>query len=502
MQLHHGANPLGLKLRCRLPITADGRTLRERRVPDPMDWKQKHLDALREMEHKERSWHEIEQLLRRLVTRLCAVARGADAPLNAQLDRISAAARREADAAELQGLFDALTGAIMAAERAAAPAAVRAVPPPAAPRAPSQVAATPAAEAPSPVRTGLRWESSCAAVAGMLERLGGAGALPPDWSQLRGDLAAVQDDAALAQILTRVADLAVEQCASIERERGEVVAMLGQVTKRLDEMAGYLASASAERERGHQDEQSLNTDMLAQMTSLTAEVRASEDLPALRTLVSARLEAVAVKVRDFHERAHQRYQEHAVRSERMHTRIADLERESTQLQRNLDLEKQRSRSDPVTGVANRVSFEERFAAELARWQQAREPVAVLVWDIDHFKAINDACGHRAGDTVLREVAGCLSRGRREMDFFARIGGEEFVTLLLGTKLPDAARAAEQMRSSVAALKFHFRRSPVHVTVSCGLTELRDGDSVDSVFDRADAALYQAKNTGRNVCVVV
>ncbi len=302
----------------------------------------------------------------------------------------------------------------------------------------------------------------------------------------------------LEQLLRRL----VGRLCTIARERGEVVAMLGQVTERLAEMARFMASATDERERGHQDEQLLNTDMLAQMSSLTAEVCATEDLSALRTLVIARLESVAVKVHDFHDREQQRYAQHAARSEGMHARIAELERESRQLQRNLELEKQRSRIDPVTGVANRISFDERFAAELARWERAREPVAILVWDIDHFKGINDACGHRAGDTVLREVAGCLSRGRRDADFFARIGGEEFVTLLPGSKLPEAARAAEQMRASVAGLRFHFRRSPVHVTVSCGLTELRDGDSVDSVFDRADAALYQAKNTGRNVCVVV
>jgi diguanylate cyclase len=104
--------------------------------------------------------------------------------------------------------------------------------------------------------------------------------------------------------------------------------------------------------------------------------------------------------------------------------------------------------------------------------------------------------------VLREVAVCLSRGRREVDFFARFGGEEFVSLLVGTELGDALLTAEEMRSAVEALRFHFHGSPVRVTVSCGLTALRDGDSADTVFDRADAALYKAKNSGRNLCIAV
>jgi diguanylate cyclase len=267
-------------------------------------------------------------------------------------------------------------------------------------------------------------------------------------------------------------------------------------------MAQFLSGSSAERERDHEDRETLDIDLLAQMTRLTDEVRTNDDLAALRALVTDRLDAVANNVRDFREREQHRFAEHAARSERMHSRLAALEKESRELSRNLDLEKQRARIDPLTRVSNRVSFDERFAEELARWERFRHPVAILVWDIDCFKSINDTCGHRGGDAVLREVAFALSRGRRAVDFFARFGGEEFVSLLVGTELEDALRTAQQMRTVVEGLRFHFHGSPVRVTVSCGLTTLREGDSTDSVFDRADAALYKAKNSGRNTCIAV
>jgi diguanylate cyclase len=267
-------------------------------------------------------------------------------------------------------------------------------------------------------------------------------------------------------------------------------------------MAQYLSGASAERERDHEDRQTLNIDLLAQMTRLSDEVKSHDDLSMLRVLVTDRLDAVANNVRDFREREQHRFAENAARSERMLSRLAALENESRELHRDLDLEKQRSRIDTLTRVANRVSFDERFAEELARWNRFRHPVAILVWDIDRFKSINDACGHRGGDAVLREVAVALSRGRRGVDFFARFGGEEFVSLLVGTELEDALRAAEEMRCAVEGLRFHFHGSPVRVTVSCGLTALREGDTADTVFDRADAALYKAKNSGRNVCIAV
>ena len=352
---------------------------------------------------------------------------------------------------------------------------------------------------PAPER---RWQSSCQAVELLLERLGQSEERAADLAALRADLAAAADDAALAAVLLRVGDLVAEHAATIARERAEAVVTLAQVTERLSEMARFLSGESAERERSHDNQETLNLELLAQMTRLTNDVQAHDDLAALRALVTDRLETVASNVREFRERERNRFAENAARSERMHSRLAMLEKESRELSRNLDLEKQRSRIDTLTRVNNRVSFDERFAEELARWKRFQHPVSILVWDIDRFKSINDACGHRGGDAVLREVAVALSRGRREVDFFARFGGEEFVSLLVGADLPAALLAAEEMRVAVESLRFHFHGTPVQVTVSCGLTALREGDTADTVFDRADAALYQAKNKGRNVCVAV
>jgi diguanylate cyclase len=122
-----------------------------------------------------------------------------------------------------------------------------------------------------------------------------------------------------------------------------------------------------------------------------------------------------------------------------------------------------------------------------------------VWDVDHFKRINDSYGHRAGDRVLRAVADCLARRIRATDFIARYGGEEFVMVLSGTQTTDAARLIDEMRESVAKIGFHFRGTPVSITISCGLSALRAGDTTEKAFDRADKALYAAKQKGRNRC---
>ena len=473
-------------------------------MAEAVDWRKRHLDALREMESEERRWRGIEQILRRLVQRLCAVAMGHDPRLDPQLQTLCAAARRESDESQLQRLFDSLTGVVLAAEQSAAPAVAAMRSAPAAPAASAvSAASTPSTPSPFTAASGAsvevrlvpaperRWQSSCQAVELLLERLGQSEARAADLAALRADLAAAADDAALAAVLLRVGDLVAEHAATIARERAEAVVTLAQVTERLSEMARFLSGESAERERSHDDRETLNLELLAQMTRLTNDVQTHDDLAALRGMVTDRLEIVASNVREFRERERNRFAENAARSERMHSRLAMLEKESRELSRNLDLEKQRSRIDTLTRVNNRVSFDERFAEELARWKRFQHPVSILVWDIDRFKSINDACGHRGGDAVLREV-----------DFFARFGGEEFVSLLVGADLPAALLAAEEMRVAVESLRFHFHGTPVQVTVSCGLTALRDGDTADTVFDRADAALYQAKNKGRNVCVAV
>ena len=487
-----------------LPIAWLTTTIGECRVAEAVDWRKRHLDALREMENEERRLRGIEQILRRLVQRLCAVTMGHDPRLDTQLEGISAATRRDADEEQLRKLFDSLTGAVMAVEKSAIVLPTPTPTPPAAPiRPPAPIAASAAsAEVRVVAAPERRWQSSCQAVELLLERLGQSDAQGAELAALRSNLAAAADDAGLAAVLQRVGDLVAEHTAAIARERAEAVVTLAQVTERLSEMAHFLSGESAERERHHDDQETLNIDLLTQMTRLTNDVQTHDDLAALRVMVTERLEAVASNVRDFRERERNRYAENAARSERMHSRLAVLEKESRELSRNLDLEKQRSRIDTLTRVNNRVSFDERFAEELARWKRFQHPVSILVWDIDRFKSINDACGHRGGDAVLREVAVALSRGRREVDFFARFGGEEFVSLLVGADLADALLAAEEMRVAVESLRFHFHGTPVRVTVSCGLTALRPGDSADIVFDRADAALYQAKNKGRNVCVAV
>jgi diguanylate cyclase len=345
-----------------------------------------------------------------------------------------------------------------------------------------------------------RWSLSCESVDRLLEQLGKVSLIGMEIGALRTKASVAIDDAALAAVLTRVADLIEGHCASFASERAEVTATLAQVTERLQDINAYLSNTSAVRVQQHTDTNSLNSEVLSQMSQLGDEVRVSNELATLKLQVASRLEAVTASVQEFRAREQRRFEDDAQQLDRMRGRISELEQKSLHLHASLDQAKRLALRDSLTNMPNRAAFDERFTDELARWQRAHSPVSILIWDIDRFKMINDACGHLGGDKVLRETARCLGSGLRKTDFIARFGGEEFVGLLIGTPLAEALLVADQLRGQVEALRFVFHGEPVPVTVSCGLTELREGDTIESVFERADAALYKAKNSGRNACV--
>jgi diguanylate cyclase (GGDEF)-like protein/hemerythrin-like metal-binding protein len=157
----------------------------------------------------------------------------------------------------------------------------------------------------------------------------------------------------------------------------------------------------------------------------------------------------------------------------------------------------RADTDALTGVLNRMGFNEAMSRELARARRYKQPLSVAIIDLDHFKKVNDEFGHPVGDQVLVRTAKLLSSCVRESDTVARWGGEEFAVIAPMTAEEGAASLAEKLRSIMAATHLGPREA---VTASFGVAELGPDDTVETLLQRADAALYQAKQSGRNrVC---
>jgi len=162
---------------------------------------------------------------------------------------------------------------------------------------------------------------------------------------------------------------------------------------------------------------------------------------------------------------------------------------------------QLAQTDPLTGALNRMGLEKSFTREIELAHRNKTELSVLLFDIDHFKLINDYYGHHTGDMVLQEMTKQISQCIRTTDVFARFGGEEFIVLLNNTSRSGALLLAERIRQQIESTHLNIDDNKIRYTTSIGVTSLQNRDDKESLFKRADTALYQAKNNGRNRVVL-
>jgi two-component system cell cycle response regulator len=174
-------------------------------------------------------------------------------------------------------------------------------------------------------------------------------------------------------------------------------------------------------------------------------------------------------------------------------------RHTDHLRERLDESVEFAITDPLTGIFNRRYYQTHFKALAQQALEQGRPLSLLVADIDHFKAVNDAYGHDAGDHVLREFAARLRRNTRGIDLACRLGGEEFVVVMPETAMERACQVGERLRSCIASEAFRLDLgAELHVTASVGIATLEGRqDTLEALYKRADRALYAAKREGRN-----
>jgi diguanylate cyclase len=445
-------------------------------MSDDGQWRDKYRDALSRLSAEEARRSRLQSVLRLLIGRLCLAGQGRDARLDAELMKVADTVRKGIDPKGLEELLEPLSQAVTILDL-----------PPANPA---------AAPEPAPA-SGSEAESTLS----LLDQLALLPELRPMIAQLRADAPSALPGADLVRLLERVTRLASEQRAAAQREKLELEHLLQQMTSRLDEIAAHLAGEVEEQNAAQDDTEKLNLLVSGEVEELKTNVMRAVDLPAMRDQVTLRLDAINGHLHEFRGREESRIKTSRERVGRMRSRIRELERESHSLHISLQEEQRLAMIDALTGIPNRAAYDDRIEQEFRRWKRFGRTVSILAWDIDRFKGINDAYGHKAGDRVLRVFGQQLAKHVRETDFVARYGGEEFVMLLVGSSPAEAHTVADKIRIEIAQLGFHFHDKPVTVTASCGITNFIAEDTPDAAFDRADRALYQAKEAGRNRCVV-
>lgn len=180
--------------------------------------------------------------------------------------------------------------------------------------------------------------------------------------------------------------------------------------------------------------------------------------------------------------------------DRLEITIAELKVENTERQRAIKELEELSITDPLTSIYNRRKFNELLTSEVERSKRYKTGLSIIMCDIDHFKKINDTFGHDVGDNALKVFSTKITENIREVDMFARWGGEEFMILMPNVTIDGASSVAEKLRKVIEETKIKKIKS---FTASFGVTNLNEDDTAESFLKRVDEAMYKAKNSGRN-----
>ena len=186
-------------------------------------------------------------------------------------------------------------------------------------------------------------------------------------------------------------------------------------------------------------------------------------------------------------------------NEALRGRLQDAETSLADKAKEVSAYLSEARTDQLTKVPNRRSFDDEIARRFSEWQRYHTSFAIMLVDIDHFKKLNDTLGHVAGDAMLQQVANELVAAVRDSDQVARYGGEEFAVILPSSDISDAQLVGQRIVQQVAERVFVFEDQQVRITVSVGAASAEQRDSVTTLIKRADSALYEAKEAGRNRC---
>lgn len=303
------------------------------------------------------------------------------------------------------------------------------------------------------------------------------------------------------ELVSTLEEVSVIILAALERDQGEFQQFLQTINKRLEDAHGVLEASRLSQTQRQQADAALNNVVRSEVAEIQVSVAQATQLEGLKREIGSRLDSVVGALDHHRVSEQQRQQDLEEQLATLTARLRDMETQSTAIERRM-LEQQRlALLDSLTQLPNRQAYEQRLQQEYERWKRYGRPLALAVCDIDHFKLINDNFGHLSGDKVLRIIAKTLAKRLRKTDFIARFGGEEFVILIPETDQAAALHAVETIREAVANCPFHFREKPVSITLSAGIAAFTENMSPEKIFERADAALYQAKENGRNCCVV-
>jgi len=328
----------------------------------------------------------------------------------------------------------------------------------------------------------------------LLEHLAIPDELTNKLEQLKTNLQDELNDEKLVGLLDNLTALVTE---AFRLNQNRFKEFLRDITNQISDFEGYLKQSLVSHTQKQKDTEALESGIQGNIQEIQSHLDTSKSLEELSIKVSKNLHIIGEKMRDYRENESQRIEEYEEQIHHLQEKLETTEKQAELVKHTLAVQKSRIYQDSLTGLANRASFDEHMQNSFDRWKLDRGDLCLAIADIDHFKKINDSYGHHAGDKVLKKVAAIIKSTIRPVDFIARYGGEEFILILQNTSVEESQVLLETLRLAVENYQFCYRDSPVIVTLSFGLACMRQVDTIESLFIRADEAMYAAKRAGRN-----
>jgi len=343
--------------------------------------------------------------------------------------------------------------------------------------------------------------SASEALIQLLERLDLPLELTEDVERLKIRLDGEKTVASLTRSMTDIADLIARARSQVQEEKNEIEAFLSDLTDRLTQIDESLENSFQGERDAAQQRKDFGDRVNAEVRGIEDSVQEAQDLDTLKSSIRTRIDAIQSHMDAYRKMETEREERSASEIKELSAQLDTFQSEVTNLHRKLEQAREAATQDALTGLPNRMAYDERIQEEIERARRYQRPLSLAIIDVDFFKKINDQFGHPAGDKVLKILAEVFKKRTRDSDFVARMGGEEFMLVLTETSADDALVVTDKLRGVIEQANFHFRDTAVPVTVSCGITDYSEGDSVEELYSRADEALYEAKEGGRNRCVL-
>ncbi len=298
----------------------------------------------------------------------------------------------------------------------------------------------------------------------------------------------------LPEVIVKLAKF-VESALAVKNEGFS--AYLHELNKQLSGVQDFISKTQHVDDEGAKERNQADAQVRDSVSNIRASVTKATDLNSLQSLLSLQLNQI-VGAMDSMKNGELKRESHLQSSyNTLKQRVSVMEKEAEKVHFYIAEERKQARQDALTGLPNRTAYNEIMAHQIESFKRYQQPLSLVVCDLDHFKTVNDSYGHLAGDKVLSLVAKILLKGTRSSDFVTRYGGEEFAIILPSTKVANVAKAMDKIRLLICKSPFNYKSAPISISMSFGMCEAQPGDSIESLFSRADAALYKAKEAGRN-----